>query len=1371
MQQKGPSLQREIVTVNKDVSPTDITRSNEIVFSVKNFNTCQEELPIIQVHLEGVLSSILLDTGSTVSIIDKGTLTKHIGCELSQMRESYRTIKGIAGKQIRAIGNVNLEIEILNKKYREEFVVLEEKYFPAQALFSFQAMKRCGIALDCSNGRVTIKEIDRGNVCSLEEEEQFQINLITLPETASSEEVDIQQIEIEFNANPGRTVSRNSMIEEIEEDRQTTFKSLEATQEEFSDSRYEPDNSSARQVDTSEELSSFSQPDDPDTLIDCSHLIIREDTEEKYLNEVLLLGNLKMTEIGSVILQDENSDDTDVCYTADAQNAEEICLVSTADDNLVKLKLNNSVILHPQGLTKVCLRIVTDKNLGDTDVLLVNEDLPDFVKMDNSLVRLNGGNCTTYVYNYSDKRLELHAGIEFCKGIVITNPLLTLSEKAFVSVADTRVKLEGEVNNTDFPHCRDRLLQILEKYRSVVAVTGDKLGRTDVLQHKIVIEDGARPFYIPNYKLPISQRPIVDEMVEEMKEDGVVIPSKSPYNSPLLLVPKKDGTWRMVIDYRKLNSHTIPDRMPMPVINDMLAQLGGAKVFSSLDLLSGYWQVPLDEESKHLTAFSTHKEHLQFEVMPFGLTSAPLTFVRLMLQILGDVEDVSVYLDDVIIASKDVESHFKTIELVLDRLRKAGLKVKIKKCQFLKKSLEYLGHVISEHGLKMQEGKIKAIVDYPAPRNLKALRRFLGMVGYYRPFIKGFATIAKPLTELTRKDANYEWKDEQEAAFKTLKDMLITDPILVYPDFEKEFYLACDASSTGLGAVLMQKDKTRMRTVYYASRVLNAAERNYSTTERECLALVWGLQKFRHILLGHKINVLTDHKPICDLFKKRAFTNNMKFNRWFVSVLEFAPEFRYIPGRYNTLADALSRSQEENEKQITTHNFAFSCQITDLDLDKVRQEQQKDSRIKEVIGNLLQGEKNSEFQLIDGLLYKTSDEPNACSRLYIPNTLIQDVLELTHSYKLSGHPGIKKTCRTITRNYFWPRCSEDATRFVQNCTLCNIHKGNVNVKAPLEMYPSELNPFQVVTMDFLGPFPNTIRGNKQILVFIDYLTRYVEIVPTRNREASTVAEAFKSRIITRHSCPQVLLSDNAAEFTSDILTKLCDFYEIQKCQITAYKPSSNGAVERTNRKIKDVLKTLVTPSTEDWDLTLEDIQFTLNNTVNESIGETPHFLLYGYQKRMPNSLLDDAAPPRRTYNYEDYIAWKTRRTYETVKVTRARLKELHKKSSKYYNNRSTIPSLKVGQQVYVLNHVLEGPNIKVSPKFRGPYRVLEVLKLNKFKLMHEITLKESIVHWNHIKVVHSEPWSSTQLKDLSNKDKIDNKIESSMTPRYNLRRR
>ncbi|XP_066964509.1 uncharacterized protein [Macrobrachium rosenbergii] len=360
------------------------------------------------------------------------------------MRESYRTIKGIAGKQIRAIGNVNLEIEILNKKYREEFVVLEEKYFPAQALFSFQAMKRCGITLDCSNGRITIKEIDRGNVCSLEEEEQFQINLITLPETASSEEVDIQQIEIEFNANPGRTVCRNSMIEEIGEDRQTTFKSLEATQEEFSDSRYEPDNSSARQVDTSEELSSFSQPDDPDTLIDCSHLIIREDTEEKYLNEVLLLGNLKMTEIGSVIPQDENSDDTDVCYTADAQNAEEICLVSTADDNLVKLKLNNSVILHPQGLTKVCLRIVTDKNLGDTDVLLVNEDLPDFVKMDNSLVRLNGGNCTTYVYNYSDKRLELHAGIEFCKGIVITNPLLTLSEKAFVSVADTRVKLEGK---------------------------------------------------------------------------------------------------------------------------------------------------------------------------------------------------------------------------------------------------------------------------------------------------------------------------------------------------------------------------------------------------------------------------------------------------------------------------------------------------------------------------------------------------------------------------------------------------------------------------------------------------------------------------------------------------------------------------------------------------------------------------------------------------------------------------------------------------------------------------------------------------------------------------------------------------------------
>ena len=268
------------------------------------------------------------------------------------------------------------------------------------------------------------------------------------------------------------------------------------------------------------------------------------------------------------------------------------------------------------------------------------------------------------------------------------------------------------------------MVRLLNRHRDTVALSGDKLGRTSVIQHQVNLETGSKPFFIPNYRLPISQRPVVEELVQEMKRDGVVTPSTSPYNSPLFLVPKKDGTFWLVIDYRKLNAQTIPDRTPMPVINDVLAQLGGAKVFSSLDLLSGYWQVPLAEESKPLTAFSTHKEHLQFEVMPFGLISAPLTFIRLMQVALGEIPNVMCYLDDIIIYSNSVEEHFMDLERVLDRLREAGLKIKIKKCQFLQKELEFLGHQVTTKGIKMQEGKIRDIVNYPHPRNEKSLRKF-----------------------------------------------------------------------------------------------------------------------------------------------------------------------------------------------------------------------------------------------------------------------------------------------------------------------------------------------------------------------------------------------------------------------------------------------------------------------------------------------------------------------------------------------------------------------------------------------------------------------------------------------------------------------
>ena len=1010
--------------------------------------------------------------------------------------------------------------------------------------------------------------------------------------------------------------------------------------------------------------------------------------------------------------------------------------------------------------------------INDKELILTSDrNLPDGVVMDDNLNVLNGQLCESYVYNKTDKRFKLNAGQVVCSGIILNTHTLEVKSEAFTSLVTVEEeKLEQEIGHVQFPQGQTKLMALLRKYRNVLAVQGDTLGRTEVVKHKIILEENAQPFFIPNYRLPISQRATVEEMIKDMKREGIVRPSKSPYNSPLLLVPKKDGSWRMVIDYRKLNKQTVPDRFPMPVINDVLAQLGGAKIFSSLDLMSGYWQIPLEEESKHLTAFSSHQEHLEFNVLPFGLTNAPLAFMRAMMQVLGDIKNVLIYIDDIIVFNNDLDSHLQTLKEVLERLQYAGLKLKVKKCQFLSRELEYLGHKLNKDGLHMQEGKVKAIVEYPAPTTIKALRRFLGMIGYYRPFIQNFAKIAYPLTNLLKSETTFEWKEEQKEAFEKLKNCLTRDPILVYPDFKKDFYLACDASNTGLGAVLLQKDKTRMRAVSYASRVLNSTEQRYSTTEKECLGVVWGLKKFRHLILGYKVHILTDHKPLLDLFRKRDFINNQKFNRWFLSVLEYGPEFKYIPGQYNTLADGLSRAFEDEERDQIQTLECFTCQVVDLDMDIVRQEQKKDPDIRQIMGDILLDENSRpDYRIIDDTVYKKPNCVDKAARLYIPTTLIPEILKLVHDHKTAGHPGEGKTMKNVTRNYYWPNCRKNVEEYVKKCDICQKHKGNVNVSAPLERYPTELTPFQVVAMDFLGPLPTTIRENKYLLVFIDHLTRYVEIIPVKNRLASTVAEALKHRIIARHSCPQVLISDNAQEFTSELLQKLCDFYDIKKVEITPWKPSSNGAVERANGRIKTVLRTVITPDTVDCDVYIDNVQMVLNNTVNSTVGESPHFLLYGYEKRLPLSLLDDAKPPAKCYNYDDYITNRIFNYYHVVRKTRDLLKKGQATYDRYYKS-SPKKNIVEGTKVYVLNMTKQGPNVKVSPKFEGPFRVMSALKNNKFKLIDK-ECNERIAHYNNLKVVKGDlNWKSPPLQDENEPDSDDpDSVRDG--GRYNLRQR
>ena len=451
----------------------------------------------------------------------------------------------------------------------------------------------------------------------------------------------------------------------------------------------------------------------------------------------------------------------------------------------------------------------------------------------------------------------------------------------------------------------------------------EKLGATDLVMHRIQTTDDY-PVNSKQYKYPLSLKEEVDRQVKEMLDAGIIAPSNSPYNTPVWIVPKKpDSTgkprWRLVLDFRKLNEKTVADAYPIPNISEIFDLVGGCKYYTVLDLASGFHQIKMDPRDAHKTAFSTPYGHYEFKRMPFGLRNAPATFQRLMDNVLRGLQGdkgIFVYIDDLIICSDTLEEHKHKFNLVMKRLREANLKLQLEKCEFLKNEVSYLGHVLSEKGLNPDPRKIEAVKLFPEPKNMKNVRQFLGLAGYYRRFIKNFAQIAKPLTRLLQKNVTFEWDDKANEAFEALKDALCNPPVLQFPDLNQPFNITTDASGYAVGGVLSQGEIGKDLPIAYTSRVLRGAELTYEVYEKEALAMIHSVKIFRSYIYGRKIHIITDHQPLI-WFKSAEL--NVRVQKWRFKLSEFDYDVIYKPGRLNLNADALSRNPVEpiDTKQIS----------------------------------------------------------------------------------------------------------------------------------------------------------------------------------------------------------------------------------------------------------------------------------------------------------------------------------------------------------------------------------------------------------------------------------------------------------------------
>ena len=898
-----------------------------------------------------------------------------------------------------------------------------------------------------------------------------------------------------------------------------------------------------------------------------------------------------------------------------------------------------------------------------------------------------------------------------------------------------------------------RIKELIDSYQDIFSKNDEDLGLS-IFTHKIKLTDET-PIKSRPYRVPYMQLKEVEKHIDQMLRMGVIRKSESPWASPIVMVRKQDGTLRFCVDFRKINERTIKDSYPMPLIEDRLNGLSGCDYFSTLDMASGYWQIKMDKDSIDKTAFCTHQGLFEFTVMAFGMCNAGASFQRAMDITLEGLDSSSPYIDDVITHSQGFEKHFNHLKEVFERIRSAKFKVKTSKCRFGFRETKYLGLIVGKDGIKMDPSRTEAIRKYPVPKNGREVRRFLGLASYYRKFIPDFAKIAVPLYYLTKKNVRFKWDDLCQKSFKTLIESLISPQVLAYPKFDLPFVLTTDASGIGLGAVLSQVQDGEERVICFSSRALKAAEKNYSTIERELLAIVWATQLFRPYLYNSVFTIVTDHNPLVYLNNLTISSNRL--TKWRLRLAEYKFEVKYKKGEYNVNADSLSRVEPEIEEEEVEIATLFEEAEPEW-LEKLRKEQRNDPEISKLIKDVeLRDGRFNNFIIENSLLFCTrkSQRPyrsELVKRLVIPFSMRNDVLTLCHDGICGGHLGEKKTWWKLSEKYYWPSAFKDTLNWVESCGICAARKTPPNKRADLNPILEFEGPFDVVGVDILGPLPTTDDGNKYVVVFSDYLSKWPEAFALKDAKAETIARVFVEELICRHSAPVKLLSDQGRNFMSEVIAEVCRYFSVNKINSTAYRPQTNGLTERFNRTLCEMLSSFINDRQTDWDKYLPIVLFAYRVSSQSSTGETPFTLLYGRDARFPSDL--DLGRSNYVINLRE--AW--------VEAKRMIKERAIKEKLRYDRPNKVI--FRSGDQVRILMPAVAiGLKQKLrNDKWQGPFKVLEVAENGN--VIVDKNGKPYRVHEDRVK--HLEPTRELSSEKTRKLDEKAGDMDSAKTDRVKM---
>ena len=834
--------------------------------------------------------------------------------------------------------------------------------------------------------------------------------------------------------------------------------------------------------------------------------------------------------------------------------------ISLEEDNYMMslVKLTNTIVIPPQSSMLCYARARNNQRIDTSESYLVSAintgsiaDEPGLT-ITNCVVKLGQTNkFPINIVNFTNKHYKLKKGYMIGK----IEPIAKIQTLRSSLLTDDETSTDVESPSFDHltPEQDKALSDLINRNRDLFAATDKDLGRTNLVEMNIELTD-PNPIKLPPYRIPLNKRHIIDKAVDELLDAKIIRPSNSPYSFPVVLINKaKDNSVRFCIDYRRLNSITKKISYPLEHIDDILASLGQCKYFSSLDLKSGYYQIGMAEQDKEKTAFVSHRGLFEFNVLSFGLCNGPAKFSQLMSIVLNGIKNeyAIAYLDDVIVFSKTFDEHLIHLQDVLDRLRKANLRLKLAKCSFLKPELLYLGHIVNADGIKPNPEKVEVMRKMQPPTNVKGVRSFIGMTSYYRRFIPNYSQTADPLIKLTRKYATFEWTDECQKAFETLKLSLITPPTLAYPDMSKPFILYTDASDTCIGAVLTQVQDDIEKPIHYLSHKLSKTQCNYPIIQKEMYSIVYALNKLDHYLNGSEFVIKTDHKPLKYLFS--APMKNKRIQLWSIVISGYNCTIEYVQGVKNERADLLSRYVapvinpsisviNSDVTQLPTSNFPDKQTtfqppriIPDTDFDMVS-EQEKDPDLLTLKTSVLDKTAKPSILknhvVLDKILYYISDDQLEPSlRIFIPSHLCSLLLTQYHDDKC--HLGIDKTYAAIREKYYWKNLFQSVIDHVNSCVPCRTRSIKAD-KPPTQNTDIPYHAFQKIAIDTSGPFTTTHSGNKYIVTIVCLLTNWPEAYPVPDKSAECVAEILLNHIIPRFSCPSQILSDNGTEYTSKL---------------------------------------------------------------------------------------------------------------------------------------------------------------------------------------------------------------------------------------------